>query len=226
MLKSTNCLYITMELTANSSNTSNPNSTINAQVTPTYATQYTDDSTWGNVSTELRTLIAGCVAEDRLCQKKLYETYYSKMMSVCNRYTATPDEALDVLHEGFLKVFKNIGTYIPRNSLESWIKRIMINAAIDYYRRHKKFKNETDLEYARYELDHDTADILSQISVAQILKMVQQLPPAYRTVFNLYVIEGFTHREIAEKLDITEGTSKSNLAKARFKMQAFIKNNK
>ena len=167
-------------------------------------------------------LLSGCIREDRIYQKRLYETYYGRMMSVCMRYTNDREEALDVLHEGFMKVYRNIKHYKPKHSLESWIRRIMINTAIDHYRKNKKYRNQVDIEYASAHSDDDGSGALSSMSVEEILKLVQQLPPSYRTVFNLYVIEGFNHREIGEKLGISEGTSKSNLAKARGKLQKMI----
>ncbi len=173
--------------------------------------------------TERDDLLAGCIREDRAYQKRLYHLYYSKMMAVSMRYTSNREEARDILHEGFMKVFKNIHRYKPQHSLESWIRRIMINTAIDHYRKNKKFKNQVDIEYAANELDDKSNHVIHQLSAEEILKLVQQLSPAYRTVFNLYVVEGFNHREIAEKLGISEGTSKSNLAKARGKLRKMLK---
>lgn len=169
------------------------------------------------------TLLEGCVRGERLYQKKLYELHYSKMMAICLRYTNNREEARDILHEGFIKVFLHINTFKPHHSLESWIKRIMINTAIDHYRKNKKFQFETDLENAYFKIDNNSTGIVNNLSAEEIMKLVQKLSPAYRTVFNLYVIEGFTHREIAEMLKINEGTSKSNLAKARIKLQEMLK---
>ncbi len=168
-------------------------------------------------------LIQGCIAQNRLYQKKLYEVYYGKMMPVCLRYTGSYEEARDVLHEGFMKVYKNIAKFEPRHSLESWIKRIMINTAIDHYRKNKKHSKQVDINYASYEADKGAVSVVSKLSAEEILGLVQQLSPAYRTVFSLYVIEGYKHREIATMLGVSEGSSKSNLAKARAKLRAMIK---
>ena len=167
-------------------------------------------------------LIKGCIRGDRLYQKHLYEIYHGKMMGVCLRYTGRYEEARDVLNEGFMKVYKNLHRYKPSHSLESWMKRIMINTAIDNYRKNKKHNHQVDLDNAQRKPDENTENILDKLSAEEILKLVQELPPSYRTVFNLYVIEGYNHREIAESLGISEGTSKSNLAKARAKLRNMI----
>ncbi|MEZ4887600.1 MAG: sigma-70 family RNA polymerase sigma factor [Chitinophagales bacterium] len=168
-------------------------------------------------------LLAGCIRGERIYQKELYQKYYGRMMAVCLRYTNNREEARDILNEGFMKVFKNLAKYEPNHSLEAWIKRIMINTSIDHYRKNKKLRNNVDIEYASTQPAEDNVNIVSQLSAEEILKLVQRLTPAYRTVFNLYVIEGYNHREIGEKLGISEGTSKSNLAKARGKLRAMIK---
>ncbi len=166
-------------------------------------------------------LLDGCCRGDRLYQKQLYELFYGKMMSVCLRYAKDHEEAKDMLNEGFMKVFKNIQKYKATHSLESWIRRIMINNAIDHYRKYKKHRNQIDITEV-YDYSNDET-ISSDLSVQEIMKLIQKLSPAYKTVFNLYVVDGYNHREIAEKLGISEGTSKSNLSKARAKLQQMIK---
>ena len=170
---------------------------------------------------EERDLVQACIARERWAQQKLYEEYYGKMMGVCLRYANSEDDALDILHEGYIKVFKHIGSYQPGTALSAWIRRIMVNTAIDYYRKVTRRRTE-DIETA-YDLSGDEADAISQCSEKDILKAITQLTPAYRTVFNLYVIEGYSHKEIADKLEITESTSRSNLVKARLKLQALLK---
>lgn len=167
-----------------------------------------------------KSLITACVRQERWAQKVLYEEHYSRMMGVCLRYSKDQEEALDILHEGFIKVFKNIKKYQPGTSLSAWIRRIMVNTAIDSYRKAIRRRTE-DIEQA-YDLSTTDADAISQCTEKEILDAVQQLSPAYRAVFNLYVIEGYSHREIAEMLDITESTSRSNLVKARSKLQALL----
>jgi len=165
-------------------------------------------------------LIDGCIRGDRQCQNKLYELFHGKMLSVCMRYAKDREEARDVFHEGFVKVFRNLHKFEPKSSLESWIRRIMINTAIDQYRKTKKRRVEVDIEYASTKKFNN--NIIEQLSAEEILKLVQKLSPGYRAVFNLYVIDGFTHKEIGQKLSISEGTSKSNLAKARAKLKIMI----
>ena len=169
---------------------------------------------------EERDVIKACIRKERWAQKLLYETFYSKMMGVCLRYAKDKEDALDILHEGFIKVFKNISKYQPGTSLSSWIRRIMVNTSIDYYRKSIRRRTE-DLEQA-YNVSSKDADALSQCTEKEILAAVQQLSPAYRAVFNLYVIEGYSHKEIADILDITESTSRSNLVKARLKLKAIL----
>ncbi len=169
---------------------------------------------------EENNLIQACLGRERWAQKALYEEFYSPMMGVCLRFANNEDEALDILHEGFIKVFNNIGKYNAGTSLNAWIRRIMVNTAIDYYRKNIRRRTE-DIEQA-FDLSTQDADAISQCSEKEILEAIQQLTPAYRTVFNLYVIEGYSHREIAETMNITESTSRSNLVKARFKLRALL----
>lgn len=169
---------------------------------------------------EERDLIAACIQRERWAQKVLYEEQYPKMMGVCLRYAGSQDEALDILHEGFIKVFKNLHRYEPGTALSSWIRRIMVNTAIDYYRKVVRRRTE-DLETA-YDQSVNEADALSQLTEQEILAAVQNLTPAYRAVFNLYILEGYSHKEIADLLNITESTSRSNLVKARLKLQAAL----
>lgn len=165
-------------------------------------------------------LVSACMRHERWAQKLLYEEHYSKMMAVCLRYASSSDDAMDIMHEGFIKVFRHIAKYQPGTSLAAWMRKIMVNTAIDYYRKNIRRRTE-DLEQA-YDLGSSDADAISQCSEQEILEAIQQLSPAYRTVFNLYVVEGYSHKEIADILDITESTSRSNLVKARLKLKAFL----
>jgi len=164
--------------------------------------------------------INACVRNERWAQKKLYENHYSKMMGVCLRYSNSENDALDILHEGFIKVFKNISKYQIGTSLSAWMHRIMVNTAIDFYRKNTRRRTE-DLDQA-YEVRSGDVDAVSQCTEQEILAAIRQLSPAYRTVFNLYVIEGYPHKEIAANLGITESTSRSNLVKARMKLQDIL----
>ena len=164
--------------------------------------------------------IKACIRKEKWALKKLYEDYYGSMMPLCMRYTNNKEDALDVLHEGFIKVFKNLTKYKPGTSLSSWIRRIMVNTAIDYYRKNSRRRTE-DLDTV-YDATAPDPDAISLMSAQEIIDALQELTPAYRTVFNLYVIEGYPHKEIARILNITESTSRSNLVKARSKLKAII----
>jgi RNA polymerase sigma-70 factor (ECF subfamily) len=169
-------------------------------------------------------IIKGCLKNDRASQKALYEQFYSKMLGVCLRYAKDKDDAKDVLHEAFLKVFTNLKNFNGTGSFEGWIRRIMVNTSIDHLRKNKQNYLIVSTVYANDKASNmaeevDDEDLMLHIDKEEILKAVQELTPAYRTVFNLYVIEEYTHREIAEMLDISEGTSKSNLSKAKFNLK-------
>ncbi len=164
--------------------------------------------------------ISACIKEEEWAQKKLYETFYSKMYPVCLRYAVDEEEALDILHEGFIKIFRHISKYTVGTSLSAWIRRIMVNTSIDYYR--KKARRRTDnIDDARAVTNNDP-DVVSNMSADEIISALQELSPAYRAVFNLYVIEGYAHKEIAAQLNITESTSRSNLVKARTKLKNLL----
>lgn len=165
-------------------------------------------------------LLAALRRGERWAQQALYEAYYSPLMAVCLRYVGNEDEAMDLLHESFIKVFNKINRYQEGTSLLAWMRRIAVNTAIDYYRKSVRRRTE-DLDHA-YHLSSTDPDVISQFSAQEILTAVQGLTPTYRAIFNLYVIEGYSHREIAERLEITESTSRSNLVKARAKLQKIL----
>ncbi|HSI91682.1 MAG TPA: sigma-70 family RNA polymerase sigma factor [Adhaeribacter sp.] len=165
-------------------------------------------------------LIEGCIRGDLKSQKQLYKQFYGLAMSVCLRYAESREEAAEIMNDGYMKVFANIATYQQAKSFRAWLRTIMVHTAIDHYRRNSKYYGTLDLVYAESEMGQE--DILDTISASEIMAMVQQLPPSYRVVFNLHAVEGFSHSEIAEKLQITEGASKSSLSKARIKLQKMI----
>ncbi len=169
----------------------------------------------------------GCQKKQPQAQAMLYKAYFGKMLSVCQRYAKDEDEAKDILQEGFIKVFGNIDNFKGDGSLEGWVRRIMVNTAITYFNKQKKMffdavDNNTPDVYDTQDEDSLTEDYLLQMTYEDILAFVRQLSPAYQTVFNLYVIENYSHKEIASMLGINEGTSKSNLAKARLKLQKLL----
>ncbi|HRW75099.1 MAG: sigma-70 family RNA polymerase sigma factor [Lewinellaceae bacterium] len=166
-------------------------------------------------------LIAACVRQERWAQQRVYEEHYGKMMGVCLRYANHEEDALDMLHEGFIKVFRYISRYKSGTSLQAWIRTIIVNTCIDHYRRNHRRRTD-DLDQVQT-LSNGEISALDMISAEEILGLVRELTPSYRVVFNLYVLEGYSHKEIADMLDITESTSRSNLVKARLKLQHALK---
>lgn len=168
-------------------------------------------------------IINGCCKRQRESQKKLYELYYAYGMSITLRYSDSRNQAAEILNDAFIKVFDNIKSYDNNRPFKPWLRRIIINTAINHYHKHKK---ENENKFSQFEIHENNLGrketITSSISYQDIIKMVQRLTPAYRTVFNLHVIEGFTHSEIADLLGIAEGTSKSNLAKAKKNLRVIL----
>lgn len=169
-------------------------------------------------------LIQGCIEGDRKCQQRLYEQFYGKMMVVCMRYAKDDDEALDIFQEAFIKVFNNLVRYGNKGSFEGWIRRIMVNTAIDHIRKNKRLNEMVEIneEITADIIEEEGEDLLDKVSFEDLLGCVQDLSPAYRSVFNMYVVDGFSHKEIAAELNITEGTSKSNLAKAKMNIKKLL----
>lgn len=161
-------------------------------------------------------LVAGCQREEPRYQRALYDRYHRLMLGVCLRYTDDRDDAQDILQEGFIRVFKNIQRFRSEGSFEGWVRRIMVHTAIEHYRRNSRYFMVDVKEASDIQLD---ADALSSLSRDEILTLIQELPSGYRTVFNLYAIEGYTHQEIGEMLNISDGTSKSQLSRAKRLLQ-------
>ncbi len=169
---------------------------------------------------DLRTeegLVQGCVAQDRRAQRALYEKFSSRMFSLCLRYAKDRDEAQDLLQEGFIRVFSKIGTYNAAGSLEGWMRRIFVNTALMRLRKGDVLRGAAEVEQARNV--SDGIDLLSGIGGKDIVRMIGRMPDGFRTVFNMSVIEGYTHQEIAKELGISEGTSRSQLSRARTWLQ-------
>ncbi|MEO8412835.1 MAG: RNA polymerase sigma factor [Ginsengibacter sp.] len=158
-------------------------------------------------------LIKGCINGNRQMQEHLYKKFSPKMYGVCLRYLGNTDDANDVLQEGFIKIFKNLTKFRADGSFEGWIRRIFVNTSIEHFRKKVKLYNVTEVQENTSE---DTAlNVLDTLAVKDIILLVNELSPGYKTVFNLHVIEGYSHKEIADLLGITEGTSKSQLARAK-----------
>ncbi len=175
----------------------------------------------------LNELINGCLHNNRKFQEQLFKLYYGKMLVVSMQYTKDRDTAQEIVQDSFIKIFEKLNLFDNKGSLEGWIRRIVVNTAIDRIRKSKKdpflIDNDNDYMLGGINPMEELEDLrLSEEKSEIILEAIQQLSPAYRTVFNLYVIEDFTHKEIAEKLGISEGTSKSNLSKARVNIHKLI----
>lgn len=165
-------------------------------------------------------LINGCISKDRRSQKELYRLYYGYSMRICLRYAKNKEEAVEMVNDGFMKVFINMNKYDRQRSFNAWISTIMINTSIDYYRNRIR-KIEMEELNAKHEME-DSENILSHLNYEDLIKLVQKLSYAYRTVFNLFAIDGFSHEEISEMLSISVGTSKSNLFKARENLKKML----
>lgn len=176
---------------------------------------------------ELTRCVEGCAQNERESQKILYSSFYGYAMAICDRYANRQDDALEILNDGFLKIFKEIHRYEPAyadviNSFKGWLRKIMVYTAIDHFRKNQKHQVVTQLENIVYHIPTSHEDALDKLSYDEIIRAVQELSPGYRTVFNLFIIDGLSHEEIGEKLGISIGTSKSNLSKARARLQQIL----
>jgi len=169
---------------------------------------------------ELHQLIRGCIKQDRRCQKMLYIAFYSFSMGTCLRYTNNREEAAEVMNQGFFKVFTKIEHFDMEQSFKTWLRKIMMNVSIDYNRANLKRAYNEDPDKAENMIDCILID--KNLNYNDLLAMVQQLPQAYRTVFNLFAIEGYSHEEIGDMLNINPGASISNLHQARQKLKQMI----
>jgi RNA polymerase sigma factor (sigma-70 family) len=169
-------------------------------------------------------IIIGCKKGDRKCQEALYKNYYRAMMTICIRYTKNENDAVEVLNNGFLKVFRNIRKFnASQGSVYTWIRKIMINSCLDFIRGNQ---NASHAALSEAVDAHIPAEALINIKAGELLIMVRKLPPATRAVFNLYVIEGYNHKEIGELLGISDGTSKWHLSEAKRALQKMIEKEK
>ena len=172
------------------------------------------------IEKELQQIIDGCIEQDRHSQELLYKKLYGFAMNICLRYADNKYEASDVLNEGFFKAFTNIEKYDKSWPFKAWLSKIMYNASIDYYRTNLKWSQLVGLE--KSDIKVNEVSIEHKLDYEDLLKTIQRLPPTYRIVFNLYAIDGYSHEEIAEMLGITASTSRSNLHKARVKLQEML----
>lgn len=165
-------------------------------------------------------LIQGCIAGEKRMQEELYNRFSPKMFAVCIRYAGNTDDAQDILQDGFVKIFKNLSRFRSEGSFEGWIRRIFVNTAIEHLRR-KKFLKPID-EKEENTIPYKEVTVLDSLGEKDIMNLISQLSPGYRTVFNMYVVEGYTHKEVGDILGISEGTSKSQLARARMILQNMV----
>lgn len=207
-------------------------STVHALVSDPVIPQSRLKVSWNGADPQVReheALIDGCIQGDRRAQQRVYELFYGKMMAVCMRYTKNTDQAKDILQDGFIKLFGSIGQFNRNGSFEGWIRRIMVNTAIDHFRRNRHSYLLLGTDRSIEEVGDDDDQLVDdergeepEYRAADVINAMQKLTPAYRTVFNLYVFEELTHKEIAERLGINEGTSKSNLAKAKIRLKKLL----
>jgi len=159
-------------------------------------------------------LVHGCITGDAIAQKALYQRFSRKMMSICMRYAKDRDQAQDMLQDGFVKVFQKMDHFRGDGPLGGWIARTVVNTALDHIRRNKPYDHSVDLTEAEY-LHQEDPKVLASMTTDELMALIQALPTGYRTVFNLFAIEGYPHKDIAEMLGISENTSKSQFMKAR-----------
>ncbi len=166
-------------------------------------------------------LINGCMEGNRRMQEELYRRFSPRMYAVCLRYAGNAEEAEDILQEGFIKVFKKMDSFRNEGSFEGWIRRIFVNTAIEHFRRKRYLMPVTEKEENTIEGKYTS--VLDDLGAKDIMALVQELSQGYRTVFNMYVVEGYTHKEIADILGISEGTSKSQLSRAKVILQDMVR---
>lgn len=158
--------------------------------------------------------IARCKKGERKAQELLYKQFASKMLAVCMRYAVDKMEAEDMLQNGFIKLFNKISDYRGEGSFEGWVRRIMVHSSIEYYRKHHKMMQVVDIETSGYEQGVNPS-VMETLDARDLMALINQLAPGYRIVFNLYALDGYSHKEIAEIVGISEGASKSQLSRAR-----------
>ena len=167
-------------------------------------------------------LIEGCLLGNPVMQRKLYDKHAPKMYGICLRYAANSEDAKDILQDGFVKVFVNLGKFMATGSFEGWMRRIFVNTAIEHYR--KKNQLYAISENQEENIPNQEVSALDELEAEDIIRLISELPNGYRTVFNLFAVEGYSHKEIATMMNISEGTSKSQYARAKAWLQEKIGN--
>ena len=164
-------------------------------------------------------LVTECIKNNRLAQKEMYERLSSRMFAVCLRYIGDRETAKDVLQDGFIQLFSKLKQFKGDGSFEGWARRLFINTALMQIRKSDILKSAQDIETPKIDLPHIEGGAIELLEAKALMELISQMPIGFRTVFNMYAIEGFTHQEIAKALDITEGGSRSQLSRARIWLQ-------
>ncbi len=168
-----------------------------------------------------QSILSGCLQHDPVAQRELYNRYSPKMLSVCYRFAQSREDAEDMLQEGFIKVFTQIHTFQNKGAFEGWVRKIIVHTCINFLKKYKKFNENIDLAYASYlQVKEETVPSLMQAK--QVVECIRLLPVGYKTVLNLYAIEGYNHKEIAEMLDIEESTSRSQYTRAKTMLEGIL----
>ena len=167
-------------------------------------------------------LVRACIEGSTAAQKKLFDRFSRVMMGLCLRYASSQEEAEDMAQDGWIKVFEKLRSFRFEGSLEGWIKRIMVNTSLDSLRRNKKLTQPIDESREDHASMHTDAEAFSRMSAKELMAVIRQLPSGYRTVFNLYAIEGYSHKEIGAMLNVSESTSKSQYVRAKASLQKML----
>ena len=172
---------------------------------------------------DIRNIIKGCLAGNRRDQELLYRRHAAKLYAVCLQYSGNDDEASDILQEGYIKIFENLITYKNEGSFEGWMRRIIVNTALEKYRSKHNLYRVDDIDLIQEPDAAPETEDYAGLEAVDLLDIIRELPPKYRMVFNLFAIEGYSHKEISQMIKISEGTSKSNLSRARIILQKKVK---
>lgn len=168
-----------------------------------------------------QSILAGCLQNDSSAQRELYNRYSPKMLSVCYRFSQSREDAEDMLQEGFIKVFSQIHTFQNKGAFEGWVRRIIVHTCINFLKKNKKFSDNVDLEHAGF-LEVKEETMPSVMQARQVVECIRLLPLGYKTVLNLYALEGYSHKEIGEMLDIEESTSRSQYTRAKSMLEMIL----
>lgn len=168
-------------------------------------------------------IVEGCLRNERLAQKRLYDLYAGRMAAVCMRYVGDREDALDLMHDGFVKVFTNLKQYNGNGSFEAWMRKVFVNVSLERLRKNDALRGSEDVAGETFQMDSGDVSAIEKMSADEIMQLINELPVGFRTVFNMYAVEGYSHQEIAEKLGINEASSRSQFSRARAVLQEKIR---